>query len=91
MSHKEKRLSLKKKVESAPAQHIEDDLHGDNSHVFITRDGHTKIVSKEEKARLEWQKKNHEIHDDTYPFVALTFASRSINKIIISVIPAVVA
>ena len=60
MSHKEKRLSLKKKVESAPAQHIEDDLHGDNSHVFITRDGHTKIVSKEEKARLEWQKKNHE-------------------------------
>ena len=44
MSHKEKRLSLKKKVESAPAQHIEDDLHGDNSHVFITRDGHTKIV-----------------------------------------------
>ena len=59
MSHKEKRLSLKKKVESAPAQHI-DDLHGDNSHVFITRDGHTKIVSKEEKARLEWQKKNHQ-------------------------------
>ena len=46
MSHKEKRLSLKKKVESAPSQHIEDDLHGDNSHVFITRDGHTKIVSK---------------------------------------------
>ena len=64
MSHKEKRLSLKKKVESAPSQHIEDDLHGDNSHVFITRDGHTKIVSKEEKARLEWQKKNHEIHDE---------------------------
>ena len=41
---------------------VDVDLH-EETEVFTTRDGHKKQVTTEEKKRLEWLKKNHEIDE----------------------------
>ena len=41
---------------------VDVDLH-EETEVFTTRDGHKKQVTIEEKKRLEWLKKNHEMDE----------------------------
>ena len=62
-SFQEKRNRLEKKtIERNAKTYLGADLHGDDSHIFVTRDGVKKMVSKEAKMKLEWEKKNHEFN-----------------------------
>ena len=61
MSSKKLKVSQRKSG-SKKMGAVDVDLH-EETEVFTTRDGHKKQVTTEEKKRLEWLKKNHEIDE----------------------------
>ena len=86
MSSKKLKVSQRKSG-SKKMGAVDVDLH-EGTEVFTTRDGHKKQVTTEEKKRLEWLKKNHEMDEKAnvkYRAVQTVYSKKGFDRVSIAI------